>query len=294
MSDIKKLGRLFERKYNLISEAVPSAPIIAEVKKNLLTAYKLYVDGDTAKEPVLKMLADAGEPFSKALLSIFEKLISDINHNNNSQLFLRVNNLLGMIKEMKEDKDFPVRSFIHNSIRATKESERNYRERFKSKFEMIVHRISSILEKQAKLLQETLPLGTPSDLEGGATDIQRRELSKDKLLMFMRSPAAQQYKLDNMDVMHQILFYPETKNKLTTLINAVDRGHHPTDGPEVMNVAKSIREWLDNLKKTNVPALENSPEKTPANSNLFEEDGDAWDHKMAKKYDNLTLERYIK
>ena len=77
----------------------------------------------------------------------------------------------------------------------------------------------------------------------------------------MMTPAAQHYKLDNIDVMQQVLSYPETREKVTTLVNAIDRCHIPADGPEVMAEAQAIRLWLNNKEKTNLSALEQVPEQ---------------------------------
>lgn len=292
MSVVKRLGQLFEKKYGIVAEAASNQQVLDQVRKDLLLTYNLYVNPATAKEPVLQMLANAGEPFSKTFISIFKEIIESLNQNSNTQLYTRLNNLMGMVHDAKQKEG--VRKYIHDSIRATKESERNYRERLKSKFEMILHRVTSLLDKQLKALKQVLPRGLEVEQEGGRLEPQRAELSKEKLLMFMRTPAAQQYRLDDMDVMYQILSDPEMKNKLTTLVNAISRGHVPVDGPAVAAEAKAMRDWLNSRDQTNLPALENSPEKEPANPNLFEEEGEAWDHKMARKYDNLTLERYLK
>jgi len=265
-----RLADLLEHKYGLVSEGA-SATQVEEVKRELLNAYKLYVNSKTAKEPILQMLADAGETFSKTLVSMFEGLIASLDKHSNTQLFARVNNMLGMINDMKNDKDFPVRSFIHDAVRVTKDSERNYRERLKSKFEMTISRLSSILEREAKKLQSTLPLGAPTGLEGGRVEPQRKELSREKLLMFMRTPAAQFYGLDNIEVMTHALSYPEVREKITTLVNSIDRGHLPADGPEVMAETRAIKGWLDN-KKTNLSALEQAPEKPAPAVSLFEDE----------------------
>ncbi len=288
MSELKKLGLLFERKYGFVSKA---SPITEQVKKDLLLTYKLYVNAETTKEPVLQMLANAGEPFSKALISIFKGIIDTIDQTSNTSLYTRINNLMGMIHDAKAVEG--VRKFIHDSVRVTKESERNYREHLKSKFEMVLHRVTSLLDKQLKSLEKVLPKGRNVEQEGGIIEPQRKELSKDKLFMFMKTPPAVQYHLDDMDVMYQLLSDPTMKGKLTTLINAISRGHVPADGPAVSAEAKAMRDWIDQREQTNVSALENSPEKEPANPNLFDE-VKAWDQKMASKYDNLTFERYIK
>jgi hypothetical protein len=292
MSGLERLGKLFEHKYGLVVEAASNDEIRKQVNKDVILTYNLYVNPETAKEPVLQMLANAGEPFSKTLISIFKGIINDLPSHSNTQLYTRLNNMMGMIHDGKQKEG--VRKFIHDSVRVTKESEKNYRERLKSKFEMVIHRVTSLLDKQLKALQQVLPKGMEAEQEGGIIEPQRKELSKEQLLIFMRTPAAQQYHLDDMDVMYQILSDPTMKGRLTTLVNAISRGHVPADGPAVAAEARAMREWLDQREQTNTPALENSPEKEPGNPNLFEEEGEAWDHKMARKYDNLTLERYIK
>jgi hypothetical protein len=289
MSELKKLGQFLERKYGFVSKA---APIIDQVKKDFLLTYKLYVNAETTKEPVLQILANAGEPFSKTTISIFKGIADTIDQNSNTQLFTRINNLMGMIHDATQIEG--VMKFIHDSTRVTKESERNYRAHLKSKFGMVIHRITGLLDKQLKMLKRALPRGFNPEQEGGVIEPQRKELSKDKLLTFMRTPGAQQYHLDDMDVMYQLLSDPMMKSKLTTLVNAISRGHIPADGPAVSAEAKAMRDWIDQREKTNVSALENSPEKEPANPNLFDDEGKAWDQKMASKYNDLTFERYTK
>jgi glutaredoxin-related protein len=68
--------------------------------------------------------------------------------------------------------------------------------------------------------------------------------------MFSRSLAAQRYGLDSLDVMEKVLFYPDLKQKITTLVNAIDRGHLPVDGPEVMSATKEIMDFFKQ-KETN-------------------------------------------
>jgi uncharacterized protein YeeX (DUF496 family) len=245
-----KLADFFELKYKLKSEAASLSDIINDVKKDFINLYNLYVNSDKAKEPVLQILANAGEPFSKSLINEMEKTVASIDTLSEAPplLFRQINKILGSISKMKTDPENSVRVFIHNAVRVNKQSDKNYREHLKSKFEMVIHRISSILEKQARILKAFLPANVP--LAGGATTPERKELSKDKLLMFMRSPAAQTYGLDSLDVMEKVLFYPDLKEKTTTLINAIDRGHMPLDGPEIMQVTKEIMDAFK-AKETN-------------------------------------------
>ena len=245
---IVRLARFFELKYNLKSEAASLQEIIDDVKKNIINAYALYVSGETSKEPVLKILANAGEPFSKSLIITMEDMVNNIDNLSQVQLFNRINKVLGNIKEVKTDPDKSVRNFINSAIRISKESDKNYREHLKSKFEMVLYRVSSILEKQAKILQKFLPKETP--LSGASVSPERKELSKDKLLMFMHTPAAQSYGLDSLDTLSLVLNDYDLRQKLTTLINAIDRGHVPINGPDIMQATKEISDAVK-MKKDN-------------------------------------------
>lgn len=263
---LTRLADLWTVKYNLQSQAATLEDIVNQVKRNLINAYTLYVNADKAKEPILQMLADAGEPFSKSLVRSMEEIVAGIDTLSLVQLFNRVNAILDSINVMKKTPE--VRDFIHNSVRARTEAERNHRERIKSKLEMVISRISGILEKEARVLRKFLPKEVP--LAGGVVEPQRMQLSKEKLLMFMRTPAAQRYGLDNIDVVTRLLSYPELREKITTLINSVDRGFYPLDGPEVAAEAAEIKRIYDERQKTNVPFLES---EAPSLEKLEEEKG---------------------
>jgi hypothetical protein len=256
---IDRLADLFDYKYELSSiekaAAVSPSDVFKQVKDSILTNYTHWVMG---KYRALKLLAEFGEPHAKALYDAYNEIVANIDSLNHIQLFHRINALLNMIREMKANPSV-YRNSIHDSVEVKKESDRNYREQLKSGFETNLSNISFGLEKVAKALQRYV---ASSQLHGGAVEPQRKALSKEKLRMFMVTPAAQFYKLDNIDVMQQVLSFPETRDKLTTLINAIDRGQVPADGPDVMAEASAIRQWLNNKEKTNLPALE---EEMPEN-----------------------------
>jgi hypothetical protein len=261
---IFRLVKYFDHKYSLKSLAASKEETLDQVKTNLINAYNLYVNSSKAKEPVLQMLANAKEPFSKKLISSMEELVANINKLSAQLLFKRVVGILDSIRNMKNDPEKTVRNFIHDSVRVNKESDRNYREHMKSKFEMVISRIFSIFEKQGRILQSVIALETPEVHPMGSEEIGgpvRKELSKDKILMFMKSPAAQDYGLDDLETMTRVLSYPDLKSKITTLINAVDRGHVPIDGPEVKSDVEAIMKIYQDRQHTNIPALEEMPEK---------------------------------
>jgi len=261
-----RLADLFEHKYSsssVVKTAASPADVLARAKDDILTNYKNWVMG---KYRALKILAEAGEPYAKLLYSHYNDLVANIDTYSPVQIYNRVNKILSSINEMKADKKY--RESIHGMVEVKKESDRNYRENLKSGFETNISRISYGLEKVARVLRAFVP---DTEIGGGAVEPQRKDLSKEKLLMFMKTPAAQHYGLDNIEVMTEILSYPETKEKIVTLINAIDRGHLPADGPQVMAETRAIKSWLD-AKKTNLPALEQTPEKPAAPVSLFEEE----------------------
>lgn len=249
---VDRLAQLFEHKYDLYTEAAGPSDLFKQAKDDILTNYSNWVMG---KYRALKLLAEFGEPHALALYEAYNEVVANIDSLNHIQLFHKVNAILNMIREMKAN-PAGYRNSIHDSVQIKRESDRNYREQLKSGFETNLARISFGLEKVAKSLQRYV---ASSQLHGGAVEPQRKDLSKEKLRMFMMTPAAQHYKLDNIDVMQQVLSYPETREKIVTLINAIDRGHIPADGPEVMAEAQAIRLWLNNKEKTNLPALEQVP-----------------------------------
>jgi len=233
-------------KYDLKSEASSLSDVMVPIKENLISAYNLYVNSNTAKEPVLQIVADLGEPFSKNVIKKMESIIANIDvlAESPALLFNMINNLLGSIQEFKDDPEKKIRNFIHDNIRVTKQSERNFRELIKSKFEMVLYRLSGVLEKQAKILRAFLPKEV--ELKGGVITPQRKQLSKEKLLSFSRTRAAKIYGLDSLDVLEKVLSYDDLREKLTTLINAIDRGHVPFDGIEIAAETQKIMEDFKN------------------------------------------------
>lgn len=259
-----RLATLLDHKYGLtglLKQAVDPKEIFGRAKDDILNNYQNWVMG---KHRALKHLAERGEPHASSIYVVYNDLVANIDTYTPVQVFNRVNKILGLISEMKANPS-GYRQSIHGSVEIKRESDKNYREQLKREFETNLQRISFGLEKVAKVLRAFVP---DAGLLGGAVEPQRAELSKDKLRRFMYTPAAQKYGFDNLDIIAQILAYPESKARLTTLINAIDRGHVPADGPEVMRETAAIKAWLE-TKKTNVSALEQEP-GTPETS--FEEE----------------------
>jgi hypothetical protein len=250
-----RLGEILALKYKAAADL---NEIFRKAKRDILTNYHNWVMA--RKYHALQTLAEIGEPYAQKLYGDYNDLVRNIDTFTPQQVFNRLNKILAFIKEMKNDPKKQYRHSIHDAVIIERETDRNFREALKGGFETNLLRISFGLEKVAKMLRPFFP---GEEIEGGVVEPQRKELSKEKLLMFMRTPGAQKYGLDSMDVLGIALSDPEMRDKITTLINAIDRGHVPADGHTVMTEAKFIRNWIDQRTKTNVSALEGMPEKAP-------------------------------
>jgi hypothetical protein len=135
-----RLADLFEHKYagSVVKTAATPAEVLERVKDDILNNYKHWVMG---KYRAMKILAEAGEPYAKALYNVYNDLVANIDTYSPLQLFNRVNKILAAIKEMKVDSS-KYRDSIHSIVEVHRESDRNYREQLKSGFETNLKNIS--------------------------------------------------------------------------------------------------------------------------------------------------------
>lgn len=325
---LDRLASLFELKYDLMAEAIePSGKekILNNVATKIKDIYHSRVI--TKKDNILQFLANVGDRFSQHLIEDMTYLATDIDHlikqPNQDQLLLEIANLRRDIADNKE----PIRQALHNAVKINKESDKNYREHLKSKFEQTLWRIEQMLMEQGKVVMDFCSpeaVQLTQEIISGKTTPQRKELSKDKLLSFSRTPIAEKYGFDNLEILQKLLEDPEMKNKLTTVINSVNRGHIPRDGEAVLAEAKYISQQMQNkmpspinelseeeaqqaFKSKMDPAEHWSEEMNQRKKELKEEDADkpiddpekleqqvkerdkTWEEKMLSKYNNLAL-----
>jgi len=237
----EELARVVEAKYVLKLAAPSLQQVLDEAKKEIKLAYQYHVS-ETAKEPVIRKISEEfKEPETIKLVDIMEDLVQNMNDYDATKIFARVNGVLRIISEFKKDPDKKVRNFIHDAIRINRQSDIQYREHIKSKYETAITRISGLLEKAAKKLKAFVSEGT---LEGGLVEPQRRELSKDKIQRFLITPEAKILGLTSLDIVTKVLEYPDLRQKLTTVINAIDRGHRPADAPELSREVEYLAELI--------------------------------------------------
>lgn len=237
------------------------AEVLSQAKDAILNNYKNWVMG---KYRALKILAEADEPYAKALYGTYNDLVANIDSFTPVQLFNRVNKILGFIQEMKDDPK-GYRESIHNIVEINRDSDVNYREQLKGGFETNLARISFGLDKVAKVLLAFAP-GT--ELKGGPVTPQRKDVSREKLLIFMKGPIAHFLGLNDMEVMRKALEEPELKEDIITVINGGKPKNH-----QFKTRIKEIKELIDR-GKTNLSALEQIPEKPAEPTSLFEEEGE--------------------
>jgi hypothetical protein len=259
-----RLGRIFELKYGMRSEAaIPLSEdrIVMEVKRDVLDAYRNYFSR-SAKDSMFQFAADTGEPMSVELTYKMDKLVKDIDKMTPDKLIKILNDLIGIMYKMKTDPTKSVRQAIADALPAGTVSQRNARDRALVKFERSLYNAFPALQKAAVKLQVLVP---DEAVHGGEIERQRGEITKQQLIDFVLSSSPfKSYGLTSLDIVEQFLSDSELKHKLTTLINAIKRGHAPVDGSEVHTLAKQIKKKLDERGKTNLPILER-PELPPIN-----------------------------
>jgi len=250
---IDRLAQLLELKYHLKSAVAPSIQdVMRGIKSEILTTYKVYIDPKTAAKSynAIPFFAQQGEVNCQQILEDMTDMVAKIDKlaAQPARLFRAVNEILGSISEL----DAIIKEGRESPERLDRQSQLNqYRHEVK-KLEESLKRVSSMLVKQAKILQKFVP---GQELAGSVVVPRRKPLSKDKLLMFMKTPVAHSFGLDRMDMMTKLLEDHQLREKLTTVINAVDRGHLPVDGPEISATVADMVKTVER-KMTNTPYFE--------------------------------------
>lgn len=257
MSKVVRLAQLLELKHGLQSRAaeISEDRIVKEVKQGVLDAYRNYFSR-SARDSMFQYAADLREPKSSELVYKMDKLVKDIDELNPQKLIRALNEIVGLMHQMKTDPEKSVRTAIHNSVPSGTEAQRNTRQRLLTKYERSISMAFPALQKLAIKLQVLAP-----DVEINREDLShqntRAELSKQQLINFvLATPAFKQHGVDDFAVMEEVLADPEMKQRLTTLINAVQRGRLPIDGLPVQEFALGIKKMLEQRKQTNLPQLE--------------------------------------
>jgi hypothetical protein len=259
---IVRLAQLFELKYGLQSQAaivpVSQDRLVADVKRDILDVYRNYFSR-SARDSMLQFAADTGEDKAVALTYRVDVLVKNIDKRSPENLIVALNEILELMLQMKSDPEKTTRQAIRDKSRG--ETDRVIQQRL-IKYERIMDMAFPALQKAARKLKIIVP---DVEVQEGTISRQKGELTKNRLIYFvLASPPLRDYGITSLDIVQKILDEPEMKAKLTTLYNAVHRGHIPLDGPEVLTFATEVKRRMEEKAQTNVPALE-SPELPPIN-----------------------------
>lgn len=324
---LDRLASLFEMKLQALAihpSQMTKEAVLKDVAEKIKDIYRSRII--VSKDNILQFLANAGSLFAKNLINDMTYLAADVHkliqQPFQDQLLLEMANCRRDILDNKEE----MRQAVHHAVKVNRESDRNYREQLKSKLEQTLWRIERMLIEQGDIVKDFC---TPeaaqlaSDILSGQVSPKRRELNKEKLLMFSRTPMAAKYGFDHLDILQKLLEDPEMKIKLTTLINAVDRGHFPKDGEAILQEAQQIarqmppevspihempedeaqrifrakldpsEHWSEEMhqrKKELAEENANEPIDDPEKlEQQIQERDQSWEEKMMSKYNNLAL-----
>ncbi len=261
------MAQLYELKLSLQSQAA-AKDVMNDIKRDLIDAYKNYASARTARPAynIMPLLAQKGEPNSKEIIARLKDIVDNLDTLSVSQMFNKVNGILAIISKLSEDENHKeIRNAIFRAWFPTLEqkevgqADKNQADMALSKFEQTVFKkFARHLEVQAKKLKGLGQIATP--IAGGPSEPLPKALSKETYLMFMKTPEAAQYGLDDMDVMTKMLEFPDTRYLVDRLINAIKRGHRPRVGGEVLRATDEQKE-LKRKMQSNLGLLEASEEE---------------------------------
>jgi hypothetical protein len=295
MTAIGRLNRLasfFEARLQataIHSSQLTKEALLRDVAKKIKDIYTSRIA--TTKDNILQFLVNADDLFSKHLIEDMTSLASNVDRliqePTQDNLLLEMANVRRDILDNKQG----VREALHNSVKIRRESDKNYREQLKSKFEQTLWRIEQTLIEQGNIVKEFC---TPEVVEltknilSGKVEPRRKELSKQQLLTFSLTHPAKKYEVDSLEILEQLLKLPAIKGKLTTVINAINRGHNPKDGVAVLEEARRIAHKIRMSKPTSVHEMPEDEAQEAFRAKL--DPGEHWSDEMTKKKKELAEE----
>lgn len=257
-----RLADLMDHKYHFRSEAQDRARILSDVASKVKDVYKNKI-ARTADED-LQALAKLGDPFGTHLLEDMTWLVQNVDgliqEPDQDKLLLEFANIRKDIADNKQ----AARSLLHDSIqirrRPADENRRSHRVR---KLEGTLVAIENMAVEAGKMV---MPFCSPEVVQltqqilSGTVEPKRRPLTPQNLIDFLRKPIADQYGITSEDVLRKLLERPDLREKLTTVINAINRGHVPKDGPAVLAEAQRAARQLV-LENPQPSAIHEMPEE---------------------------------
>jgi hypothetical protein len=254
MAKVVRLAQLLAIKYGLQSRAagpgVDENRLIASARQDIMDAFTNHFSdsarGAISKSPrgsIFRLMGDAGDPLCERLVYRMDTLVGKMAEMTPSKMLGAINDLLAQLEFMKSDEDRSVRNNIRKAFRGHSEAA------IKSqlgRYEDSLKRSHSLLKKAASKLQILRP---QTEVTTQTIESQPGELTLAEMTTFVqRTPAFKNYGLDSLEAITLMNQDPALQRIMTKVVNAVNRGQIPADGPEVQKAAEGIKRWLDNIQ----------------------------------------------
>lgn len=283
--NLNKLSGFFEQKYELTSQAAD--PKMADVEANIRNSLDILWEIPNRLFNILRACADAsaskpkninetqaveGHRFCKRIVSIIDYLKANKKDIPLSDIRKALTLLVKEIKENQKQADeklqFPhVSELIFQMLSSSSKYDRKLRDQQYAKARKGLSRITSIA---LTILNAMNKLGGATE-EFGRFEPQGAKLSNSEIMSFIRRHG-DDYNIPDLETWsHIINTDPSLELPLTRLVHALSRGKIPSGNNEIRSIIQNI--------------LDRRQEATQTNAPLFEEEGEAWDKKMAFKYD---------
>jgi uncharacterized coiled-coil protein SlyX len=258
MSKLARLAQLLTIKYGLQSEAtVDEARLIASAKQDVMDAFTHHfsdaAQGAISKGPkgsIFRLMAGAGDPLCERLVYRMDNLVAKLDELTPSKMLGILNDIMIQLSFMNSDEDRIVRNNIRQAFRGHSEAAVKGQ---LARYSDSLKRTHSLLKKAATKLQILRP---QVEVPDQTVVPPPGELTLAEMTAFVqRTPAFKSFGLDSIDVVSIMNDDPALKRVMTKVVNAVNRGLIPRDGPEVQKAAQEIKAWIDNIqaKKQTVP-----------------------------------------
>lgn len=172
------------------------------------------------------------------ILSISNSVSDNISVDKMEKIFDAINALLAYIKDIYIERKY--RDDIHDQVSTSRKPELDSREVIKSKFQTSLVPLNRILYRQADKIKRLLSLESPIL---GIEDLSKDRKALPKWVFDQTSPFTLELEELGLTkaVISKMLESQELTEKLTTVVNALKRGHSPKDLPFLQEEAKRIK-----------------------------------------------------
>jgi len=287
---LDRLASLFEAKLQSLAvhpSFLTKESQLKDAAKKIEDCYKARVI--SKKYNTLRILEGFGDLFSKSLIEDMGSLVSSLDKlvkgtDKDRDLFLL--EMANIKSDIINNRD-RVKQEIMDSWEINRESDRNRLKQMVYTFLEALAYIERIFKEVTEIIEKYC---SPAFVElthkilSGKIEPVRKALNKDQILTFSRTFYAKKYGIDSLDILERLLRSPAIREKLTTVINAVNRGKIPKDGPAILEEAQKIAEQIGKETPNIVHEIPEEDAQEAFKAKL--DPAEQWSHEMneQKKY----------